>query len=647
MHTYVCMYAHARMRTHTCIHTSVRVCWLKSSVPGLRRAAPLYGPMAGVLSTSASGLPSPKRIRLSGKVSPFYVALLEELGGEDGAANQRVYLGTISRVLPGVRAIVGYRDIETLTRAELVAMIRDAFDDPVCTGVAGGRPRASAESPVDFVITAKEAHADGSSHFHFVVKLSRNMRFKQAKVTLAERHKLPSHWSCTHRRVWSAIRYLHVPSSKKPVVDTTLVVWTHDGRDLDLTELAREPFAAEAWRKRREAAEAKAAVEEKTPAAFTKLDFMALVLSKHLHTKASLLSYVQDHGSPAAQLFASKHQRRLTEFIGDAQEWADAKATAGFEKLADWDVLCEAADSPCKHAPGECGYALAVEEIFRRNAGTVSQHRLAAALRQVLVGGPSKTCRVPFLVGPSNTGKSTLMYPFDDLFGPKRVFHKPALGSTFALRNINKDKRFIFWDDYRPVEFAHKDTVPVATFLSVFIGKDTEVQVSQSFNDGDLDVKWQRGVVLIGKEEGLWEPTSKVSAEDVRHLRNRVDEFRFTHVVPALRDVESCAPCMARWIRKFSDEAAAAPAPIPVAMSSSPADSFSAVRGFAGRMVVAKLAGPVVDTLFSDVLALGAVDVTELSLNDWKQLPSWSKLRPLEVRRLAAAAASGGCPAHK
>jgi hypothetical protein len=58
------------------------------------------------------------------------------------------------------------------------------------------------------------------------------------------------------------------------------------------------------------------------------------------------------------------------------------------------------------------------------------------------------------LVGLSNTGKSTLLYPFDDLFGPKNIFHKPALGSTFALRNIVQKKRFIFWDDYRPVEFA-------------------------------------------------------------------------------------------------------------------------------------------------------------------------------------------------
>ncbi len=64
---------------------------------------------------------------------------------------------------------------------------------------------------------------------------------------------------------------------------------THDGRDLDLTELSREPFMATAWRRRREVIEAKALVEERKAPSFNKLDFMALVLSKHLHTKASLL----------------------------------------------------------------------------------------------------------------------------------------------------------------------------------------------------------------------------------------------------------------------------------------------------------------------------------------------------------------------
>ncbi len=53
---------------------------------------------------------------------------------------------------------------------------------------------------------------------------------------------------------------------------------------------------------------------------------------------------------------------------------------------------------------------------------------------------------------------------------------------------------------------------------------------------------------MTAKEDGLWVPTSKVPAEDVRHLQHRVEVFRFTHVLRDVKDVESCAPCMARWI---------------------------------------------------------------------------------------------------
>ena len=34
-----------------------------------------------------------------------------------------------------------------------------------------------------------------------------------------------------------------------------------------------------------------------------------------------------------------------------------------------------------------------------------------------------------------------------------------------------------------------------------------------------MDVEWKRGVVFTGKQEGLWGPTKRVSAEDVRHMR--------------------------------------------------------------------------------------------------------------------------------
>ena len=120
---------------------------------------------------------------------------------------------------------------------------------------------------------AMERHADGSVHFHLVVRLTEKKRLKLAKQSLQESRKLPSHWSCTHTQLWSALRYVYVATPKKPDVDTHLLQWTCDGRVLDLDEKSKVPFVAVAWRRRRETLEATARVEGKKAPAFTKLDF--------------------------------------------------------------------------------------------------------------------------------------------------------------------------------------------------------------------------------------------------------------------------------------------------------------------------------------------------------------------------------------
>ena len=66
-----------------------------------------------------------------------------------------------------------------------------------------------------------------------------------------------------------------------------------------------------------------------------KLDLVPLVLSKHLHAKTQFLAYDHDQGPPAAQHLVSKQQRRLAEFIDDAQEWADAKVEAMAETMTE------------------------------------------------------------------------------------------------------------------------------------------------------------------------------------------------------------------------------------------------------------------------------------------------------------------------
>ena len=52
---------------------------------------------------SLSTLSAPaKRRRVAGKTPPWFLALLEDVGSEDGGANQQIYLITVSRVLPEV-----------------------------------------------------------------------------------------------------------------------------------------------------------------------------------------------------------------------------------------------------------------------------------------------------------------------------------------------------------------------------------------------------------------------------------------------------------------------------------------------------------------------------------------------------------------
>ena len=263
-------------------------------------------------------------------------------------------------------------------------------------------------------------------------------------------------------------------------------------------------------------------------------------------------------------------------------------------------------------------------------------------MRAILQHGPSKIVRIPFLVGPSNSGKSTLLYPFDDVFGPKYVLHKPALGSSFALRNITK-KRFIFWDDYSPVEYAQEKTITKSLFLSLFIGQNVEVQCSQSFSDGNMDVKWNRGVAFTAKSRGLWNATAKISEEDVTHMRNRCEEFRFEHTFDRkeLKDVPSCAHHLAKWVLEGASEHDAAslvgrslPQLACATSDFQRAAAPDAIDGFKHLMEVARIPHPEQHALATDLEELGAADVAELMQSDWESLASWSRLKPLQQRRL-------------
>ena len=176
------------------------------------------------------------------------------LGPEDtnADAGSTVYLVTFARVLnQTLAAAPQLRDVGGLSRTQVRDAVADALENPE-SAHRRGRPRAVSPEPLVLkALVVREAHSDGSHHYHVAVKLRVNQRFSAAKRTLVSRHGLPSHWSTGHTQWFSAVRYCVYTSPKKTEVDKDRLVWAAPGHDFDPFEDAQEPFNAKAWTKRR------------------------------------------------------------------------------------------------------------------------------------------------------------------------------------------------------------------------------------------------------------------------------------------------------------------------------------------------------------------------------------------------------------
>lgn len=185
---------------------------------------------------------------------------------------------------------------------------------------------------------------------------------------------------------------------------------------------------------------------------------------------------------------------------------------------------------------------------------------------------------------------------------------------------------------------ARKPTIPASTMLKLLGGQFFEVQVSQSFHDGNKDCRWRRGIVITSKSEGLWSPRGVVTPEDVAHLRNRVEQFTAVSQLDkkSLRAVAPCRYSFCKWVTSAS-KAFAERRVLQLPVFGGDLGNTSGISAVAGLLALLESASIPVEMrerLSVEAFALGAVTVDELTRDDWHSLPSWGALKPLQQRRL-------------
>jgi hypothetical protein len=479
---------------------------------------------------------------------------------ENEQARSHVFLVTYSALLnapedAGMANPADMDDREFFRKALLDAVANLA----PAAGSQGGRPRTRALE-VNFLLTVQEKHQDGKVHYHQAVKLSHETRFLPIKTALRQRSKLASHWSTSHTELWSAVRYLTRTSDRKKSVDRSPDVWAKDGSAPNLYEMGNEGWGAKMHKRRREQAAMAAGDQvlersaKKSKEIFGKLDLYALVVTDKLLTPRKVMTHAQKKGPLAMQNYVARNQRKLAELIEEALEWEGASERAEEDDESDWGLILRKAACTCACGEAGCEWWAAAVAFFDRNPG-VDRDYLAACLVKIIKEGPSKTARVPLIVGPRNAGKSTVLEPVLTLFGEGGVFTKPKLGAFCPLAKlVGPQRRFIFFDGYRPVEYAsmpeRSPTVPVTDFLAMFCGQKFQVQVSQCFNNGQPDTIWKRGAAMTAKKKGLWMPSDVVPQEEIRHMQARVVQFEAKGKLKEadFRTVPKCSESFARWL---------------------------------------------------------------------------------------------------
>ena len=396
-------------------------------------------------------------------------------------------------------------------------------------------------------------------HDHLPIVAERMFMYLPVKRALLERYGLASHWSGTHDGYWSAIRYLVMPSPRKPEasLDKGPVLWAATEPHPPVLECCNAPLTAKAIQARREAKDKNAAEKGKQAPRVNDLDVWHIVVKNKICNTADdmtgaqqLITWAKTRATLQMQQFLFKNRGRLNPLIDDIWMWESVEQDMAVARATRLEALQSAAAAPCV-CQGHWTHHVATS--FHMNGIDVPM--LCRDILEACSVGRSEAVPVIVLAGArGGEGKSLFLKALQSVFGHMHVFNTPEMGS-FPMLEL-PGKKVAFLDEWR---FA-SGVLSYATQLSWFDGSIVPINRPQNQPgvSGHIQYRGTAPIFVTSKLSDI-EQLEKMGAENPRTgaprdaeasmLLRRLKVYRFTKRIPKPPSgLPFCGHCFSRAV---------------------------------------------------------------------------------------------------
>ena len=367
----------------------------------------------------------------------------------------------------------------------------------------------------------KEAHSDGTPHYHLVIKLDRQKRWRSVRNYLSSQYGVCVNFSNEFTNYYDGYMYV----SKE---DTEVL---HSDNHPPLTNPYRTDVATRARR------QGKGGGKKARKRSFDAVDLSDVVHQYHLRDKTDLLHFVKQQkmeGKRDLPLFVLNNVEKAVKIVNTVWEMENAENIIQRRSIERMQLLNAALLGQCVPECNGQWLVMATETLANNN---IPLRRFCAAITDALENGRGKDRNV-LLVGGGNSGKTFLLKPLRKIY---TAFSNPATGS-FAWLGV-ENAEVIFLNDFR----WERTIISWKDFLLLLEGDELHFPAPKTTYAHDI--LFNKDTPIFATADQCFEKGPTFAIENYM-MTLRWNIFNMTYEIPRtkVKTVQPCAHCFAELL---------------------------------------------------------------------------------------------------